>query len=133
MTLDELKRLAIEMLDMAYCPYSKFPVGAVLECSDGTIFKGCNIENASYPIGICAERTAFAKAISEGRRDFVRIVIAGRSDDVCVPCGMCRQFMKEFAPNLEVICLNVRGESKTFKLGDLLPCGFDNTWFDHTH
>ena len=133
MTLDELKRLAIEMLDMAYCPYSHFPVGAVLECSDGTVYTGCNIENASYPVGMCAERTAFSKAVSEGRRDFVRVIIAGKTDDVCVPCGMCRQFMKEFSPNLEVICLNVKGESKTYKLGELLPYGFDGSYLDHVH
>ena len=133
MTLEELKLLAIKMLDMSYCPYSKFPVGAVLECSDGTVFTGCNIENASYPIGICAERTAFSKAISEGHRDFVRIVIAGKTEDVCVPCGMCRQFMKEFAPDLEVICLNVRGKAKTYKLGDLLPYGFDGSYLAHNH
>lgn len=70
-----------------------------------------NIENAVYPVGTCAERTAMGKAISEGHRDFVRIVIAGRSSDYCYPCGMCRQFMKEFAPEMQVICLNGKGEA----------------------
>ena len=79
MTRDELKATAVSMLDRAYCPYSRFPVGAALECSDGTVFTGCNIENAVYPVGTCAERTAMSKAVSEGHTDFVRIVIAGRS------------------------------------------------------
>ena len=78
MSLDELKAAAVAMLDRAYCPYSHFPVGAALECADGTVFTGCNIENAVYPVGTCAERTAMSKAVSEGHTDFVRIVIAGR-------------------------------------------------------
>lgn len=128
MTREALKQAAVSMLDRAYCPYSHFPVGAALECADGTIFTGCNIENAAYPTGICAERTAMSKAISEGQRDFVRIVVAGRSRDHCVPCGMCRQFMQEFAPELEIICLNGAGEEAVFSLKELLPYGFDNTW-----
>ena len=128
MTLNELKAAAVAMLDRAYCPYSHFPVGAALECADGTVFTGCNIENAAYPVGICAERTAMSKAISEGHRDFVRIVIAGRSEDYCVPCGMCRQFMKVFAPEIEVVCLNGKGEAKTFALAELLPYGFDHSF-----
>ena len=128
MSLDELKAAAVAMLDRAYCPYSHFPVGAAVECADGTVFTGCNIENAVYPVGTCAERTAIFKAVSEGRRDFVRIAIAGRSEDYCVPCGSYRQEMKEFAPELEVICLNGKGESKTFALRELLPYGFDRTW-----
>ena len=106
MTREELKAAAVAMLDRAYIPYSHFPVGAALECSDGTVFTGCNIENASFGPTICAERTAVAKAVSEGHRDFVRIVIAGRSRELCVPCGVCRQVLREFAPNIEIICLN---------------------------
>ena len=109
MTRDELCQAAVAMLDRAYIPYSHFPVGAALECADGTVFTGCNIENAAYGCTICAERTAIFKAVSEGHRDFVRIVIAGRSEDYCVPCGSCRQVMMEFAPEMEVICLNGRG------------------------
>ena len=78
MTRDELCQAAVAMLDRAYIPYSHFPVGAALECADGTVFTGCNIENAAYGCTICAERTAIFKAVSEGHRDFVRIVIAGR-------------------------------------------------------
>ena len=124
MSLEELKAAAVAMLDRAYCPYSHFPVGAALECSDGTVFTGCNIENASYTPTICAERTAVSKAVSEGHRDFVRIVIAGRSEDFCVPCGVCRQVLREFAPELEIICLNGAGEERVFTLPELLPHSF---------
>ena len=124
MTLDELKALAVSMLDRAYCPYSHFAVGAALECADGTVFTGCNIENAAYSPGICAERTAVAKAVSEGHTDFVRIVIAGRSTDFCVPCGVCRQVLREFAPDMEIICLNDAGEARRFTLPELLPHSF---------
>lgn len=78
------------------------------------MFTGCNIENASFGPTICAERTAVAKAVSEGHRDFVRIVIAGRSRELCVPRGVCRQVLREFAPNIEIICLNGAGEERTF-------------------
>ena len=131
MTREELKAAAISMLDRAYCPYSHFPVGAALECSDGTVFTGCNIENAVYPVGICAERTAVFKAVSEGHTDFVRIVVAGRSDDYCVPCGSCRQVLQEFAPNIEVICLNKEGQELALPLKALLPYGFDNSFLPH--
>ena len=128
MTERELCQKAVAMLDMAYVPYSHFPVGAALLCKDGTVFTGCNIENAAYGLTICAERTAIFKAISEGHRDFKRIVIAGKSEDYCVPCGSCRQVMQEFAPQMEVICLNGKGEAKHFALKELLPYGFDETW-----
>ena len=124
MSLDELKAAAVSMLDRAYCPYSHFAVGAALECADGTVFTGCNIENAAFSPTICAERTAVAKAVSEGHTDFVRIVIAGRSADFCVPCGVCRQVLREFASNIEIICLNGKGEEQVFALPELLPHSF---------
>lgn len=124
MTREELKAAAIAMLDRAYCPYSHFPVGAALECADGTVFTGCNVENAAYPAGICAERNAIAHAVAEGHTDFTRIVIAGRGEGFCTPCGICRQVMREFAPELEIVCLNGAGESQTFTLPELLPHSF---------
>ena len=124
MTREELKAVAVTMLDRAYCPYSHFAVGAALECADGTVFTGCNIENAAFSPTICAERTAVAKAVSEWHTDFVRIAIAGRSTDFCVPCGVCRQVLREFAPGIEVICLNGKGEEKVFTLSELLPYSF---------
>ena len=124
MTREELKAAATAMLDRAYVPYSHFPVGAALECSDGAVFTGCNVENASYPAGLCAERNAISHAVAEGHTSFLRIVVAGRSEDFCVPCGVCRQVMREFAPNLEIICLNAAGEERVFTLPELLPHSF---------
>lgn len=124
MTRDELKSAAQSMLEKAYCPYSHFPVGAALECEDGAVFTGCNVENAAYPAGICAERNAIFHAVAEGHTRFRRIVIAGKSHDFCVPCGMCRQVMREFSTDLEIICLNGEGGEKTFTLDQLLPHGF---------
>ena len=124
MTRDELKAAAAAMLDRAYAPYSHFPVGAALECADGTVFTGCNVENAAYPAGICAERNAMFHAVAEGHTRFRRIVIAGKSGDFCVPCGMCRQVMREFSQDLEILCLNAAGEERRFTLEELLPHGF---------
>ena len=124
MTREELKAAAVSMLERSYCPYSHFAVGAALECSDGTVFTGCNVENAAYSPGICAERTAVAKAVSEGHRDFVRIAIASRGLQFCTPCGVCRQVLREFAPDIEVICLNNKGQERSFPLTDLLPHSF---------
>ena len=89
------------MREYAYCPYSHYAVGAALLAENDIVYTGCNVENASYPVGICAERTAFAKAISEGCREFKALMIAGAADtkdgsDFCAPCGMCRQFIREF-------------------------------------
>ena len=124
MTREELKAAAVTMLDRAYCPYSHFAVGAALECADGTVFTGCNIENAAFSPTICAARTAVAKAVSEGHTDFVRIVVAGRCESFCVPCGVCRQVLREFAPDMEIICLNSKGEEQVFTLSELLPHSF---------
>ena len=103
----ELGRLAEDARKYSYCAYSGFSVGAALLTKDGRVYQGCNIENASYPAGICAERTAFVKALSEGERDFSAIAIAGgpeggRPSDAW-PCGICRQFMSEFSPDIRVL------------------------------
>ena len=129
MTREELKSAAVSMLERSYCPYSHFPVGAALECEDGTVYTGCNIENAGYSSTVCAERTAVFKAVSEGHRRFKRIVVAGRSDSPCVPCGECRQVLSEFAPELEVICLDKNGGELTLSLSDLLPHSFNKSFF----
>ena len=122
--MEKLKALAKAMKERSYCAYSRFAVGAALECDDGSVFGGCNVENASYGLTICAERTAAVKAVSEGKRNFRRIVICGSGDDFCYPCGACRQFLYEFNPDMEVISLNGSGESKRALLRELLPCGF---------
>ena len=131
MTCNELKSAAVSMLGRAYAPYSNFPVGAALECEDGTVFTGCNVENAVYPAGICAERNAIFHAVAEGHTRFRRIVIAGKSADFCVPCGICRQVMREFAPDLEIICLNGQGEERRFTLEELLPHSFGPDHLTH--
>ena len=124
MTEEELCRKALDMLPMAYVPYSHFPVGAALECADGTVFTGCNIENAAYGPTNCAERTAVFKAVSEGHRSFVRIAIAADTDDFCPPCGVCRQVLREFAEDLEILLVNRKGEIQVLTLKELLPYSF---------
>lgn len=121
----ELVDVAMEMMDRAYCPYSNFPVGAALMCDDGTVFTGCNVENAAYGCAICAERTALVKAVSEGRRKgFVRLAVAGRGEDYCWPCGACRQMLYEFAPDLIVLAARGDGAFRQVPLIELLPYGF---------
>lgn len=126
MTDKELVELAFTMLERSYVPYSGFPVGAALECEDGSIYTGCNVENAAYGSCICAERTALVKAVSEGHRDdFRRIAIVGNSADYCWPCGACRQMLYEFAPGLTVLVARGDHEFVTLDLSeDLLPRGF---------
>ena len=124
MTVQELCAAAQGMLQRAYVPYSHFPVGAALECADGTVFTGCNIENAAYGPSNCAERTAVFKAVSEGYRSFRRIAVAADSPRFCAPCGVCRQVLQEFAPEIEVILVNNRGETLALTLPELLPYSF---------
>lgn len=125
MTDRELVDLAFTMLERSYVPYSHFPVGAALLCADGTVFTGCNIENAAYGPTICAERTALVKAVSEGHRtDLVKLAVVGRSQDYCWPCGVCRQMLYEFAPGLTVLVARGDGDFVTLTLRELLPHGF---------
>ncbi len=121
----ELVELAFTMLERSYVPYSHFPVGAALLCKDGTVFTGCNVENAAYGSTICAERTALVKAVSEGHRDdFVTLAVVGNSADYCWPCGACRQMLYEFAPELRLLVANREHEYVELRLCDLLPHGF---------
>ena len=125
MTDQALVELAFTMLDRAYVPYSKFPVGAALLCAGGQVFTGCNVENAAYGSTICAERTALVKAVSEGRRDdFVRLAVVGNGGDYCWPCGACRQMLYEFAPDLTVLVARGDHQFVTLPLKELLPYGF---------
>ena len=125
MTDRELADLAYDMLKRSYVPYSKFPVGAALLCADGTVFTGCNVENAAYGSTICAERTALVKAVSEGHRDdLVRIAVVGESENYCWPCGSCRQMLYEFAPELELLVGRGDREFVKLPLSELLPHGF---------
>ena len=125
MTDKELVQRAFAMHEFSYVPYSKFPVGAALLCADGTVFTGCNVENAAFGSTICAERTALLKAISEGHRDdWTAIAIAGQGEDYCWPCGACRQMLYEFAPDLEILAANKDHQFVKYTLRQLLPCGF---------
>ena len=125
MTDRELADLAYFMLERSYVPYSKFPVGAALLCADGSVFTGCNVENAAYGSTICAERTALVKAVSEGHRDdFVKLAVVGNSSEPCWPCGACRQMLYEFAPGLELLVGRGDRTFVSLKLSELLPHGF---------
>ena len=121
----ELVELAFTMLERSYVPYSHFPVGAALLCKDGTVFTGCNVENAAYGSTICAERTALVKAVSEGHRDdFVTLAVVGNSTDYCWPCGACRQMLYEFAPELEILVARGDHDFVRTTLRELMPHGF---------
>ena len=126
MTDIELLNLALEASKNAYVPYSKFHVGAAIECADGRVYTGCNVENAALGSTICAERTAAVKAVSEGDRAFKRIAVTSPdARDYCYPCGACRQFLVEFNPDMGVLI--GRGDDKyvSFKLRELLPGVFN--------
>ena len=125
MTDLELLKMAKAAAEYSYSPYSHFPVGAALECADGTVFTGCNVENAAYGDSICAERCAAVKAISTGHRDFVRVAIWGNSREYCYPCGSCRQFLQEFNKYMTVICAKGDGSFVSHSLADMMPFFFD--------
>lgn len=114
---------ACRALELAYAPYSEYCVGACLLAEDGRVYVGANIENASYGLSMCAERTALYRAVLDGARRFSAIAVAGRSS-VAWPCGACRQVLNEFAPDLRVICGQVGGEFQVTALSDLLPHAF---------
>ena len=124
MTDQALVELAFTMLEKSYVPYSRFPVGAALEGTDGTVYTGCNVENTAYGSTLCAERTALVKAVSEGCRSFTRLAVVGNSADYCWPCGACRQMLYEFAPNLRVLAARGDGQFQCVPLSELLPYGF---------
>ena len=126
MTPEKLCELAREAMTHAYVPYSGYQVGAALLCADGTVYQGCNIENASYSPTVCAERTACVKAVSEGFKDYVRIAIYAESQDYCMPCGSCRQFLSEFNDGeLEVLCSRADGRYVSYRLKELMPHTFN--------
>ncbi|MBQ8263998.1 MAG: cytidine deaminase [Oscillospiraceae bacterium] len=125
MTDRELISIAKKASMNAYVPYSRFSVGAAIECEDGSIFTGCNVENAALGSTICAERTACVKAVSEGHRDFKRIAIYADSENWPTPCGACRQFMHEFAPEVEILCSKAGDRYVSYKLSALMPHAFN--------
>lgn len=121
MTDKELLAAADKAMENAYAPYSGFRVGAALLCSDGSVFTGCNIENSSYGATNCAERTAIFKAVSEGCRDFTAIAIVSSGGGETFPCGICRQVLGEFSPDIRIILRNSGGEPVSYSFQELMP------------
>ena len=123
---DELIKIALKAREKAYVPYSHFKVGAALETKDGRIYEGCNIENASYGLTNCAERTAFFAALADGCRpgDFVKLAVVGQTEDVISPCGACRQVIFELAADCEIVLANLEGKMLKTNIQNLLPGAF---------
>lgn len=121
---DELVRLAHRAMEHAYAPYSGFRVGAALESEDGSRYTGCNVENASYPVGSCAERMAIGAAVVDGAPRFRRIAICASGDEPAPPCGMCRQALAEFGLDLEIVSVTPGGKHARWNLRELLPESF---------
>lgn len=121
----ELYKIALENLKYSYSPYSNFPVSAVLLTSKGNLYLGVNIENASYGLTICAERVAIFKAVSQGEKNFEKIIIVGKDGNGIPPCGACRQVIMEFSPEMEIVLFNSK-ENKflIYKAKELLPSTF---------
>ncbi len=128
MTNKELLKIAISARAKAYAPYSDFFVGAALLCDDGSVYEGCNIENAAYTPTCCAERVALFKAVSEGKRGFKKIaIVGGKQVDIrehCYPCGVCRQVLSEFCDDTFEVIVGTENEERSTTLGELLPNAF---------
>lgn len=124
---DSLVEAARQARENAHAPYSNFRVGAALHASSGRVFGGCNVENATYGLTVCAERVAIFKAISEGERGFDSIAVVTDTDTLTPPCGACRQLIWEFCGDVPVILANLKGKSETHQMRDLFPRPFDSS------
>jgi cytidine deaminase len=129
-SLDVLRERALAAMERAYAPYSRFRVGAALLASDGSVTEGCNIENASYPAGCCAERAALATAVTRGNRSFETIVVATEAESPAPPCGMCRQALVEFSPRMLVVSVTRDGRESRWTLDELLPSAFTPSFLE---
>src|SRR5579884_4266169 len=128
--MPDLVETALRARENAHAPFSKFKVGAALEDESGRIFSGCNVENATYGLTICAERVAIFKASSEGARKFRRMAIAADTDVLTPPCGACRQILWEFCGDIEVTLVNLSGTTETFQMKELFPRPFDVSFIE---
>ena len=122
---DPLVTAALAAREHAFAPFSKFKVGAAVVGLDGRIHTGCNVENATYGLTVCAERVAVLKGVSEGARRFKRVAVAADSEKLTPPCGACRQILWEFCGDVEIVLVNLRGKIETYRLKDLFPKPFD--------
>jgi len=122
--LEELLDSARKAREQAYTPYSCFPVGAALLTSDGEIFAGCNVENLSFGLTVCAERTALCSAVAAGKRQFSGMVVVTDTPEPATPCGACRQALYEFSPDLWIVTANLQGQQRVYRLSELLPDAF---------
>jgi cytidine deaminase len=129
---EQLREAAAAAMTQAYAPYSDFRVGAALLAGDGTVIAGCNVENSSFPAGSCAERGALAAAVVAGHRNFTHLAIVTDADEPTSPCGICRQALVEFAPNLHVTSYTTSGAEARWSLADLLPHPFTPQSLHHT-
>ena len=121
----ELIEKAKKARERAYAPYSKFKVGAALLAKTGKVYTGANVENATFGLTVCAERVALFKAITNGEKEFVKIAVVADRDKPITPCGACRQVLSEFAPDLKIICADLKGKIKRYSLRELLPDAFE--------
>jgi cytidine deaminase len=125
---DPLIDAARRVRENAHAPFSKFKVGAAVEDGGGRIHTGCNVENATYGLSVCAERIAIFKAISEGAKGFTRVAVVADTDRLTPPCGACRQILWEFCGDIEIVLANLAGDSETLRLGALFPKPFDGSF-----
>jgi cytidine deaminase len=128
--MDPLVQAAIEARRHAHAPFSRFLVGAAIESVDGRIFGGCNIENSSYGLTVCAERTAIFRAVAEGARRFSRLAVVAATPRLTPPCGACRQVLWDLCGDIEIVLANLEGAVESFRLSELLPRAFDATFLD---
>jgi len=122
---------ALKTRENAHAPFSRFKVGAAVEDVDGRIFTGCNVENATYGLTVCAERIAVFKAISEGARKFRRVAVIADTDVLTPPCGACRQILWEFCGDIEIVLGNLNGKTEKVQLAQLFPRAFDSSFLGH--
>lgn len=128
-TIEKLIKNAKKVRQNAFAPYSGYKVGAALLTASGKIYIGCNVENAAFGAGICAERSALAQAVADGEQSFIAIAVIAQGENYCTPCGVCRQALAEFSQDMKILCCKENGEYKIYTLDELLPFSFNKNTF----